>query len=355
MSDKLKSFVKEHRPEFDTSAPGKDLWNKIDAQLEAKNASRISSKWLSGFKYLSFGASMLLVAIYFIADHPDSFSENTAGISSKGREINRPESKALQNGSGSNPAEPGIATEARALPAGKGSGEPTGQATTSLPIMSKDTALNARTFGPAISAPEKNGSDSSFSPLGAEEVNSNSAGIRKKTNPARNSKKNELFIPGEPTEMNSYTATLYEGASFCSVLRVYKFPGKVLMKDGDFHKGSKKKKVKGVLKTTSCSNLADMPNVKAIWLKGKTGKAFTLSIDKKLRNIVLVKSDGRELRPEAISHYYPGLGVITGYTGRFLKLAFKDKVGLILFFKDAEAGDRIIVDGSIEAVVKGHP
>ncbi len=57
------------------------------------------------------------------------------------------------------------------------------------------------------------------------------------------------------------------------------------------------------------------------------------------------------MSPEAISHYYNGLGVISGYTGKHFDMIFKDKVELILFFSDVEEGDKISVDGIIEAVV----
>jgi hypothetical protein len=80
-----------------------------------------------------------------------------------------------------------------------------------------------------------------------------------------------------------------------------------------------------------------------------------LSVKKGFKNILLVKGDGRELAPEAISHYYSGLGVIADYNGKYLDMTFKDKVELILFFRDAEEGDKIVIDGLIEAVVKNTP
>ncbi len=151
-------------------------------------------------------------------------------------------------------------------------------------------------------------------------------------------KKTELLIPAEPEKVNVYSGTIYDGSSLCEILRVYKFPGQVSMG--------------GTMKTTGCSRLENMNNMKAIWLKGKTDKKITLEVKEGFKNIKLVKSDGRELLPEAISHYYKGLGVISGYTGKYFNLVFKDKVELILFFKEAEEGDKIVIDGIIEAVLK---
>ena len=93
----------------------------------------------------------------------------------------------------------------------------------------------------------------------------------------------------------------------------------------------------------------------AVWLKGKTDKKIALLVKEGFKNILLVKGDGRELTPEAISHYYSGLGVISGYTGKHFNMIFKNKVELILFFKDVEEGDKIVIDGTIEAVVKNQP
>ena len=53
MSDKLKKFVTEHKQEFDTGEPSKDLWKKIDRQIDVKKHYRITSmafkKNISGF------------------------------------------------------------------------------------------------------------------------------------------------------------------------------------------------------------------------------------------------------------------------------------------------------------------
>lgn len=357
MSDELKKFVKEHRQHFDTQEPGKGLWEKIDAQLEVKTASKISSRWLSGFKYLGFSASVLVVAIYFMTSHQDNPSANSLPTSVKDTVTGSSEPGAYQNSSGSGAGEPLTRAGANAPAFRKAPVELTGQAANYFLNSGKDTVLKAGTFETAAAASGKNEANSTFGTSSVEsgESNNNSAIAMNKTDRAGNTKKNEIYIPADPQELNSYTATLYEGASFCALLRAYKFPGKIILSDWDFRKGSKRKKVRGVLSTTSCGQLADIPNIKAIWFKGRTDKEFTLPIDKRLRNMVLVKRDGRKLRPEAISHYYAGLGAITGYTGKFLRLAFKDKVGMILFFKDAEAGDRIIVDGSMEGLVEDQP
>lgn len=149
--------------------------------------------------------------------------------------------------------------------------------------------------------------------------------------------------------MNWYSGTLYDGTSICSLLRAYKFPGQVRMDDNGSYTSHR------TMKTISCSRLEAVNNITAVWLKGKTSKKITLSIKDGFKNILLLKSDGRKLSPEAVSHYYKGLGVISGYTGKYFDMIFKEKVELILFFKNAEEGDKIVIDGVIEAVVKNTP
>ena len=155
----------------------------------------------------------------------------------------------------------------------------------------------------------------------------------------------KISIPESPSEMNTYSATLYDGSSLCEVVQAYKFPGKVSMDNVDNFQGHR------ILETVPCSKLEDLGNVKAVWLKGKTNKKLSLSVTEGLKNIMLVKNDGRKIFPVALSHYYKGLGVISDYTGKHFDMIFKDKVELILFFKDAEDGDKVMIDGAIEAII----
>jgi len=158
-----------------------------------------------------------------------------------------------------------------------------------------------------------------------------------------------ISAPEAPSEMNTYSATLFDEQSLCEVIQAYKFPGKVNMTNEENFQGHR------ILKTIPCSKLGNIGNVKAVWLKGKTSKKLSLSVAEGLKNIVLHKSDGRKIYPLAFSHYYKGLGVITDYTGKHFEMIFKDNVELILFFKDAEDGDKISFDGVIESVVKTAP
>jgi hypothetical protein len=162
-------------------------------------------------------------------------------------------------------------------------------------------------------------------------------------------KKGKVAAPAELETADSFSGTLYEGYSFCSVLRAYKFPGQVSMAEGRNYTDRR------IMKTISCTRLENISNLKAVWLKGKTSKKMTISIKEGFKNILLIKPDGRKLTPDAISHYYPGLGVISDYTGKFFEMSFKEKVELILFFKDVEDGDKMSIDGVIEAVIKTAP
>jgi hypothetical protein len=336
MSDKVKKFITEHRQEFDTGEPGKDLWKKIDAQLDAKKSSTISSKWLSSFKYLGFGASIVVVALYFILrDHPDS-SAGTPAMNGKdpvmpqltatsGRDQNR--SGLTRNEDNNMKKVPG------SLPGKKTAQQPV-PASGNNPEQNKsllqDSLLKAEHYPVLTSKPTEN-----------------------KKPDQKKITTSELYIPAEPSEMNSYTGTLYDGASLCSVLLAYKFPGKVSGNKGKWDPRDNKNNM--TIRTRNCNLLGDDPDIKVIWLKGKTDKEITIPVKKDFKNILLLKKDGRRLNPEAISHYYPGFGVISEYKGTGLNILFKNDVELILLFKDAEEGDMILIDNTIEAAIKNQP
>ena len=345
MSDKLKQFVSEHKHEFDTNEPNKDLWKKIDARMEVKKSSRISSKWLSGIKYLGFSASVLVVAIYFIANSSNSSSVNETAINKEEQVTNNSDQrKPIENNTIKELNDLAVTTNNQdshrnEKPANTSStGE---QNKVAVQTSEKDSVPDLISVETGISDQKK---------LKPETINEKKENIRVKKN-----NKPEIVIPAEPVKTNSYTGTLYVGPSFCSLIHAYKFPGKVHLDKLAGIRGSKKGYSKKTVRTISCSRLEDMADMKAVWVKGKTDKEISLSVGKRFKNILLVKSDGRKLSPAAISHYYPGLGVISEYRGTYFNIIFKDKVDLILFFKDVQEGDKIIIDSAIEVVVKDKP
>lgn len=362
MSSKLKKFVSEHRQAFDSDEPGKDLWNKIDARIEEKNTSRISSSWLSKFKYLAFWASLLIIAVYFIAKSFPGSSANkmsvikndsailTSGKEQKGNqksgsvvsELNT--AKAANNLSGTtNRSQNSLLAEQRTL-----------AVKDSIVERGKEIFTNVSTFEPTSSNPEKNNTENSLQISVKDNVttNTNLTNEKKEHNSTKKIKKPALYIPEDPEKINYYTATLYESSSLCAVIRAYKFPGKVGLGDGDV---TIPRHYKLNLKIISCSHLESTNTIKAVWLKGKTDDKITLSLKDGFKNIVLLKSNGRKLHPEAVSHYYQGRGAISGYSGRRFSMVFKRKMELILFFKNAEVGDKILVNGVIEAIITGQP
>ncbi|HWY11873.1 MAG TPA: hypothetical protein VN026_11140 [Bacteroidia bacterium] len=350
MIDKLKTFVSNNREKFDSKEPKQDLWEKIDARMETKNSFRISSKWLSRFKYISLSASVLIVAVYFISKNLNNSSANELAQNRRDSAMNNSEEwvKANQNRSETKHNQNNNTNEAGDFSGSKN------ESTSSIAASSnnkeqrekliQDSILNnkkdsvvlkTKSLENNISELNKIKPEGASHPLPKEEEKPI---INNENNLIGKNKSLETLVPAEPEKMNVYSGTLYDGSYLCSILRAYKFPGQVSMD--------------GTMRTTGCSRLENITNMKAIWLKGKTNKRITLAVKEGFKNIKLVKSDGRELLPEAISHYYKGLGVISGYTGKYFNLFFKNKVELILFFKDAEEGDKIVIDGTIEAVVK---
>lgn len=332
MSDKLKAFVNKHKQEFDSAKPSKDLWKKIDAKMEVKNSSAISSKWLSKLKYFGLSATILVIGVYFVSKNITNTSSNELALHRKDSAINNSEewAHANQNKSGINVTGNSIEannTNAVLVTAGN----------------KPESNLNATSDNP-----EKN-TNSIADSLNDISVKSHEAGAAKLENPATaavvkeetkpnsvKEKKTETIIE-EPAIIDTYNCVIWTGPSFCSAIRSYKFSGQVNME--------------GMIVTTGCNELSTKDNLKAVWLKGKISKKLTLSLKDDFKNIILIKANGKKYNPEAISHYYTGSGVISKYKGKRFSMVFKDKVELILFFKDVEAGDKIMIDEVIETTV----
>lgn len=341
MSDKLKQWVDRHRQQLDDAEPGAGLWDKIDARLEVKQASQISSRWLSGLKYLGFSASVLVAAVWMICRSLNPSPANRQAVAGKDQRWQQP-------------VQPVAAHQVKA-----GSNAPHGTASGLAPAFSSPPAKQENAglrSGAAVAT-------ASFETAGAEQAEAsgsyNEAGApetaaaneKREARPVAKRKKAELYIPEEPEKMNSYTATLYDESFLCSVVQAFRFPGKASVDAGSWKRHEKRLFVQ----TVSCAYLEKTTHACAVWLKGRTDKELVIAMKKDLKNIVLLKPDGSKAHPEAISHYYSGRGVITNYRGRYFNMTFSDKVGLVLFFKHAEEGDKLLINGSIEAIIKNKP
>lgn len=337
MSDKLKKFINDNRQEFDNSQPSSNVWEKIDSRIENKTSHWIKSKWLG---YFAFGASAIVLTSYLIFRIIGTNQEKELAMSKMEGTAkttgNLPEISTANSGDGKeqNPEVDGNIPQITLLASSEVK-QPEAK-TDSIRTKTDSVFHRAENQVHVVSSE-------------AEKAGVNSTVEKKESNSETKIKKRGIYIPEEPVKVNSYSGTLYDASSLCAVLRAYKFPGKVDMDRAGNYTDHR------IMKTTSCSHLENMTNIKAVWLKGKTDKELTLPVKSGFKNIVLVKSDGRELNPEAISHYYTGLGVISGYEGKYLNMIYKNKVELILFFKDAEEGDKVVIDGIIEAVVKNKP
>lgn len=343
MIDKLKAFVSKHKQEFDSAEPSQDLWKKIDAKMEVEKSSTISSKWLSKLKYFGLSASVLMIAVYFITQKLNNSSSNElaqnikdSALNNSGQWVKSNQNKSEISASGNNSTSEGSGKDNKEA----SNKENASEVNTTNPEGARKDSLSEKTIENNSSEQNKIKVEEVIQPKEEEK----SSGTNE-SSAIKNNKKVKIQIPAEVEKLNSYSGTLYDNYSLCEVLRAYKFPGQVSLDASSNYTGHR------TLKTLSCSRLAKSTNVKAVWLKGKTSKKVTLAIKEGFKNILLIKSDGRKLSPEAISHYYNGLGVISGYTGKHFDMIFKDKVELILFFNDVEEGDKISVDGIIEAVV----
>jgi hypothetical protein len=332
MSDKLKKFINDHRDEFDSSKPSDYLWENIDSRMENKTSHWIKSKWL---KYFAFGASMVILTVFLIAE----FSVGT-----KERAISKMEGTSKTTG---NLPEMNISDDKSNKEANNGT-----ERTVSKIASLASSGVKETSSVDSVSVNADTTHASVRSELSVKETEKTGTGpsFEESERKTIKSKKEKVYIPEDLAKINTYSGTLYNSSDLCEIVRVYKFPGKVNAYPGSYN-DDKDDKVS--MQTMSCSRLEAMKNIKAVWVKGRTDKKTTIPVKKGFKNILLLKGDGRVLSPEAISHYYPGLGVISK-TGHF-NMVFKDKVELILFFKDAEEGDKIVIDGIIEAIIKNKP
>lgn len=348
MADKLKEFINRNKKAFDTEEPSSDLWNKIDSGMEVKKYSWISSKFLSNFKYLALSASVLLIVVYFITQKLTEPSSN---------EISQNSTDSARNNSGEWVKTRHSKSSIRQTEENSTVSYAEKKLQSTYSVSASKKSLNDLIQGADVnfsndSVNQKVSSDvHSDNSVSAEmsESNANLVSDKKTGNIPSKLKKGKVNVPLEPEKVNLYTGTLFEGYSLCSVLRAYKFPGQVSMDEGGNYTTHR------TLKTISCSRLEKTSNVKAVWVKGKTNRKMTVSIKEGFKNIVLIKSNGQQQNPVAISHYYQGLGVISDYSGKHFDMIFRDKVELILFFKEVEDGDKISIDGVIEAQVKMAP
>ncbi len=337
MSDRLKTFINLHRHKFDSHEPSTDLWKKIDAKMELKDPSRINHNWLSKFKYFGFSASVLVIALYFITKNTTTVCANELSLNKK---------------------VPKLRSIIQKIKIAENENTPY-RKITELPVNNSEIKgiVNSKDRLPVTKINLVNVSTKKAdSSLTTENIFSkNISASEKKDNNFSNASKTGFYIPAEPVKANTYSGTIYNGSSICELLHVYKFPGAVI-------KGrSKGKKVrhnlgtKETVRTVSCSRLESVPGIKAVWLKGKTDKEIALLLKEGFKDIVLIKKDGKQLAPIAISHYYSGLGVIKDYKGKDLPMIFKNKVELLLFFNDIEAGDKLLINDLVETVVQNKP
>jgi hypothetical protein len=77
MSKKLEIFIKDNRKSFDTEHPSTELWAKIDAQLDRKQALA-PNKWKV---WIGIAASFtVIIALFFYADGGNSNALSAADV-----------------------------------------------------------------------------------------------------------------------------------------------------------------------------------------------------------------------------------------------------------------------------------
>jgi hypothetical protein len=341
MSDKLKKFITENKEAFDSHEPSKEIWKKIGKDMKGENTGWIRSRRFSKYLYFGFGLSAIILGIYFM----NNSKSNEAPVENKTTPNYLTQEKTNVNSSDPNqnssiaantsdktvikypPSEQGIANN---------------EIDTASTMDQNAGIAHAENEVEANEIVKTNAAEKQMTP-----------GEKKRNDLIRSRKNKDLYLPEDPEKFNSYVGTIYEGTSFCSLLSAFKLYGDVQIDHGKWHQDGHQDKV--TIRAVSCSYLANFPDMKAVWVKGKTDQKLKFSISKGFKNIVLIKSDGSRSLPRAVSHYYPGLGAIGEFQGKFFNMVFTDKVELILFFRNVEQGDKIMIDDKIEVLVKSQP
>ncbi len=341
MSDKLKKFVNDNKEEFDSQGPSNRVWDKIDAGMQSKNYSWIKSKKLAKYFYFGFGLSSIVLSIYFLVN------TNSTHVSvAERQDLSNTISEAKINGYASNSGQNNSSVnKANSRSSAK---YPNTDANTIS--YETDTAHVISETDILLSENEDAKIENATANMSAKEM---TAREKKRNDIIKNRKNKSLYIPEYPEKVSSYEGTIYDSNSFCNLLGAFKLYGDVQVDHGKLKQDGKDDHVR--IRGVSCNYLANIPDLKAIWLKGKTNEKLKLSIGKDFKNIILLKNDGSKINPTAISHYYPGIGAIGEFKGKFFNIVFTDKVELILFFKNVEAGDKIFVDEKLEVIAKDQP
>ncbi|MBA3665675.1 MAG: hypothetical protein H0W61_15935 [Bacteroidetes bacterium] len=111
------------------------------------------------------------------------------------------------------------------------------------------------------------------------------------------------------------------------------------------------------LNMISCSELDSIRGMKAVWLYCNAPKG-KFRIKTAFKNITLVRSSGEIVNPKAVR-----IGNITegekepkmynnDFKAKDLTVNFKKDLDIFLFFQDAKPGDKIFIDGFIQAEIK---
>lgn len=352
MADKLKIFISEHKASFDTLEPSAQLWAGINAGLAIKNGFWIKSKSLAKFLKLGFGASVLVTTSYVVLSGStgdeqltpkrakDIALNNTVAYDQICR--HKPEEKSLQPTLNTS-----LKPEDKDLESSSGNAKIFVQ-TASGPVVKGPNNGNQNSMAYTGNTSEKDSGMVTKVPMIVLPTNSNAHNCNSQTANTVSEKtvrpvvlnvnsSNTVEQKNKPVEMNSYTGTLLDG-SYCDVLNVFRSPGVL-----KFH---------GTMSNISCDDLLKDKSVKGVWLKGVSEVPFVLKIANNFKNIKLVKTNGKIVYPTGISEFGNKGTVISYYLGQTFDVSFKDAVELIVFFKNVEKGDKVVVEKYFEATVK---
>ncbi|MBK7128254.1 MAG: hypothetical protein IPM74_12490 [Crocinitomicaceae bacterium] len=327
MEDKLKLFVHAHREEFNNIEPPTHLWSTIEAGIKIKNAHWLKSNLALKLLYFSFSASLIAILIYYVSTKTNQENIDLSGdknivttvVVDTSKLRNDEENNKNKNEKQDTPfiASNQIIKEHELIRVKVDSSKTKVNINNSPFIQSEDKIVNTI---------DTNGSTNLITNSGIDSIPLNMGSM------PVTSKRNNFDKTIRPN------CRLWETPDYCNVPDSLKLPVSI--------------NFKGTIIDLNCNKVGLNTNVKAVWLTLNVDKRTIFSLENDFKNIRLIKKNGEEMVPVAMSGFITKSGYMSSYKGNEFFVHFDNRLDLIIFFPGAEIGDIIHIDNFVEAEIR---
>jgi len=327
MQDKLKLFVGKHKEEFNNIEPPTQLWSTIEAGIKIKNAHWLKSNLAVKLLYFSFSASVIAILIYYVStkkNQENIFLNGDKNIGTTGLADTIKSYKDKTNDENKNEKQDA-------------------QFIVSNPIIKENKSFRVKSDSSKTKV-RINNSPFNQSP----HKNVNKIDTTGNTNLIKNNGTDSIILQtgNKPvtTKQNNFDKTvrsackIWETRDYCNVPDSLKLPVSI--------------NFKGTIIDLNCNEIELNKDVKAVWLTLNVDNRTIFSLENDFKNIRLIKKNGEEIVPVAMSGFISNSGYISSYKGNEFFVHFDNRLDLIIFFPGAEVGDVIQIDNFIEVEIQ---